>query len=178
MAKAIFTRKEVEEFTDDYRFPIFTLTHTKLPRFPKNFFLSDRPGHTSDGDGEYKKPDDLFVECHAPMFELLVYDSQYPCNCLRPSQFITLIGAGRAQFGAGLAVLVLVLATFHGTFHAHFGTNFTQVFRIRTVHAQQLCGGGTDGGTFDVQLCTTSHHFHILFMQIHGSAITADGRAA
>jgi hypothetical protein len=96
-------------------------------------------------------------------------------NGLCPGQFIAFIGARSTQLGAGLAMFVLVLSAFNGTFHTNLGAYPAHVFRVGAVHAHQLCGGGTDGGALDVELGATYHHFEVFFVQIHGSAIIADG---
>ncbi|PZX51562.1 hypothetical protein LV84_03719 [Algoriphagus ratkowskyi] len=57
MAKAIFTGKEIKEFSFHYGFTSHTSINTIVFEFTKNFFVSHCPRDAGNGYGQYKKPD-------------------------------------------------------------------------------------------------------------------------
>ena len=64
MAKAVFARKNVEEFSRVEMLTEFTSVKAKLTRFAKDFFMSNRPRNTGDGNRHDEQFEELMGQAH------------------------------------------------------------------------------------------------------------------
>jgi hypothetical protein len=76
-----------------------------------------------------------------------------------------------AGFGAFLAMLVVVLFTFFGTFPAKLRAHGTKLFGTLASKAHHLSRCVAQGGTLHIKLHTSCHHFYIFFFKTGRSAM-------
>lgn len=87
------------------------------------------------------------------------------------------LGTAFTGFGATLAVLHIMLATFIATDAANLGADAAEVFGKFRTAGHKSGGGGTDFRASAVQLDASGHSFYVFFVEALGGAMITLDRA-